>query len=127
VTSGEYDERARVATSQMALDFWKLLRTSERLMAGLPEDRRTRMAAQLRFSTSRFEAHLDSLGLTMPTFEGQVFGPELPAVAVNADEFGPADDPIVDSAVEPALIWNGRVIQPARVMLKENQGNVSGN
>lgn len=125
--NGGFDEKGGVVASQLALDFWKLLRTSERIMSGLPEDKRTRFAAQLRFSSSRFDSHLESLGLSLPTFEGQLFGAELPAVAVNADDFETAQNLVVESAVEPALIWNGKVIQNARVMLKESQGDVSGN
>ena len=123
--SGDFDEKRGAAASQLALDFWKLLRTSERIMGGLQEDKRPRLAAQLRFSSSRFASHLEALGLSMPTFEGQLFGAELPAVAVNADDFDTAENLIIESAVEPALIWNGKVIQNARVMLKEGQDNVS--
>ena len=121
------NDEGGAAAGQLALDFWKLLRTSERMMAGLPEDKRTRVAAQLRFSASRFDGHLKSLGLSMPTFEGQQFGADLPAIAVNADDFQSAENLIVESAVEPALIWNGKVVQNARVMLREGQDNVSGN
>lgn len=125
--NGGIDEEGRAAASQLALDYWKLLRTSERIISGLPEDKRTRFAAQLRFSSSRFDSHLEALGLSLPTFEGQPFGVELPAVAVNADDFETPQNLVVDSAVEPALICNGKVIQNARVMLKESQGDVSGN
>ena len=125
--SGDHDELRGIAANQLALDFWKLLRTSERIIAGLPEEKRARVAAQLRFSTSRFDSHLEALGLSMPTFEGQLFGPELPAIAVNADDFRSAENLVIESAVEPALIWNGKVVQNARVMLKENQADVSGN
>lgn len=121
------DNEGGTAAGQLALDFWKLLRTSERMLASLPEDRRTRVAAQLRFSASRFESHLETLGLTMPTFEGQQFGADLPAIAANADDFKSCENLIIDSVIEPALIWNGKVIQSARVMLREGQDNVSGN
>ncbi len=125
--SGSLDDGGGAAAGQLALDFWKLLRTAERIMAGLPEDKRIRVAAQLRFSSSRFDSHLESLGLSMPTFEGHQFGADLPAIAVNADDFESGENLIIDSAVEPALIWNGKVIQNARVMLREGQEDVSGN
>lgn len=116
------------AVAELAVDFWKLLRVSERTMAGLPEEKRTRVAAQLRFSASRLDAHLEALGVSLPSFEGQVFGPELPAVAVNAEDFdGSEDILVVESALEPAVILNGKVIQNARVMLKEHKADVSGN
>ena len=122
----EHEDREDAAVSGMAIDFWKLLRVSERIMAGLPEEKRKRIAAQLRFSSGRLDSHLEALGVSLPTFEGQSFGPALPAIAVNADEFDDVDTLIIESAVEPAVIRNGRVIQNARVMLKENEADVSG-
>lgn len=123
----EEEDREETAISDMAIDFWKLLRVSERIMAGLPEERRKRISAQLRFSAGRLDSHLDALGVTLATFEGQNFGPELPAIAVNADEFDNVNALIIESAVEPAVIRNGKVIQNARVMLKESEADVSGN
>ena len=115
------------AMTAIAVDYWKLLRVVERIMAALPEEKRTRIAAQLRFSTGRLDSHLASLNMSLPTFEGQVFSAELPAMAINADEFAGADILIIDSAIDPAVILNGKVIQNARVMLKEREANVSGN
>ena len=121
------DGGAQSAAAAMAVDFWKLLRVTERALAALPEEKRKRIEAQLRFSASRLEGHLADLDISLATFEGQTFGPELPAVAVNADEFEGAESLIVESAVEPAVLIDGKVIQNARVMLKEDTANVSGN
>ena len=118
---------AQSAAAGMAVDFWKLLRVIERALAALPEEKRKRIEAQLRFSASRLEGHLADLDISLATFEGQAFGPELPAVAVNADEFDDAGSLVVESAVEPAVILDGQVIQNARVMLREGTANVSGN
>ena len=115
------------ANVDMAVDFWKLLRVAERIMAGLPEDKQKRIAAQIRFSSGRLDGHLAALGLSLPTFEGQPFGAQLPAVAVNAEDFDLGEALVVESAVEPAVIKDGKVIQNARVVLKEGETGVSGN
>lgn len=114
-----------VAISEMAVDFWKLLRISDRMLVSLPDERRTRFAAQTRFSAGRLEQHLDALDISLATFEGQVFGPELPAIAINADDIEGDPEPIVESVVEPAVIWRGRVIQNAKVILKGSDADVS--
>jgi hypothetical protein len=114
-------------SGELAVDFWKLLKTCERMLAGLPEEKRKRTGAQVRFSASRLENHLGALEIELITFEGKAFGPELPAIAINADDFESADNLIVESAIEPAVIICGRVIQNARVMLKERDANVPGN
>ena len=115
------------AAAELAVDYWKLLKVCERLVKSLPEDRRKRAGAQVRFSASRLENHLDVLGIELLTFEGVQFGPELPAIAVNADDFGNAENLLVESAIEPAVIMHGKVVQNAQVTLKESEVNESGN
>lgn len=114
------------AAAGLAVDFWKLLRTSERMLGHLPQDKATRLGAQLRFSANRLEQHLEGMKLQLPTFEGETFGPELPVEAINADEFEGRVGLIIESAIEPAVILYGRVIQPARVIVKEGNVDVSG-
>lgn len=116
-----------VTGAELAVDYWKLLKVCERLMVGLPEDRRKRVEAQLRFSASRLDTHLKALSVELHTFEGMPFGPELPAVAINADEFDSAENLLVESAIEPAVIIHDRVFQNARVMLKGSDTYVFGN
>ena len=113
--------------AKLAVDYWKLLKVCERLVKSLPEDRRKRAGAQVRFSASRLEIHLDALGIELLTFEGLQFGPELPAIAVNADDLGNAENLLVESAIEPAVIMHGKVVQNAQVTLKEGGINESGN
>jgi hypothetical protein len=115
------------AVPEMAVDFWKLLRVAERILVSLPEEKRTRLSAQIRFSAGRLSQHLEALDISLATFEGQKFGPELPAVAINADDIEEGEEPLVESAVEPAVIWKGRVVQNARVILKGSDVDVSGN
>jgi len=116
-----------IAAAQMAVDYWKLLRAAERMVLGLPEDKHRRFSAQLRFSEGRLTDHLRAIGVELITFEGQRFGPELPAVAINADDFDGVEELLVDSALEPAVIMRDKVMQNARVMLKKGNSDVLGN
>lgn len=112
--------------ASLAVDYWKLLRTCERMISSLPLDKSTRLGAQARYSAGRLEQHLGDLGLQLLTYEGQPFGPELPAVAVNSEEIDGHEGLVIESAVEPAVISDGRVIQTARVIVKEGIADVSG-
>lgn len=123
----DLNEGENPTAAELAVDYWKLLKVCERMMKSLPEDRRKRAGAQVRFSATRLENHLDALGIELLTFEGAQFGPELPAVAINADDFGSAENLLVESAIEPAVIMHGKVVQNAQVMLKESEVNESGN
>ena len=121
------DEIEHSTAAELAVDYWKLLKVCDRLMKELSEDRRKRIGAQVRFSANRLESHLDALGIELLTFEGLQFGPELPAIAVNANDFGIAETLLVESAIEPAVIMHGKVVQNAQVTLKEGEINESGN
>lgn len=100
----------------LVVDYWKLLRSFERLAAELPEARAERLQAQARFSTGRLQAHLDAFGLQLATFDGQRIEPSLPIVAINADELEGEADPVVESTVEPAVVAGSRVISIGRVI-----------
>ena len=115
------------SVAELTVDYWKLLKVCERLVAALPDDRRKRTEAQLRFSAGRLESHLRALEIELHSFEGQHFGPELPAVAINGDEFDSVQELIVDSALEPAVILRDKVLSNARVILRESEADVSGN
>ncbi|USI79079.1 hypothetical protein [Sphingopyxis sp. USTB-05] len=113
--------------ANLAIDYWKLLRSCERISDNLSGDRSERFAAQVRFSSGRLAQHLSSLEVELATFEGQIFGPEIPAVAINHDEFDDAEPLVVDKAIEPAIICKGQVIHSARVAVKKAENNVSRN
>ncbi len=113
--------------ANMATDYWKLLRSCERVTENLPDERSERFAAQLRFSSGRLMQHLSVLDIELVTFEGQPFGPEIPAVAINHEEFPDAEALMVDKAIEPAIIYKGQVIHSARVTVKKAGDNVSRN
>lgn len=121
------DDVANLAAAELAVDYWKLLKVCERLVKATPEESRKRVGAQMRYSATRLESHLKNLGIELATFEGARFGPELPVIAINADDFANSENLLIESAVDPAVIMNDKVLQNARVMLRENDTNESGN
>jgi hypothetical protein len=113
--------------AQFAIDYWKLLRSFERSLSELSEERARRLSAQQRYSAARLGQHCEALEMRLLDFEGLSFGPELPAIPINADEFSAGAALIVDCAVEPAVLIGGKVFSPARVMLIEGVSDVSRN
>lgn len=109
------DEK-EVALASLAVDYWKLLRSFERLANELPEDRSARLQAQSRFSASRLATHLEASGLQMVTFEGQLISPSMPVVAVNAEEVSGQEGITVESTIEPAIVAGSRVVLTGRVV-----------
>ena len=103
----------------MATDYWKLLRSFERIASSAPPDSVNRLLAQARFAGSRLTEHLAGAGMEIVTFDGQEITPTIPVVAINADECGEFKITVVASTVEPAVISAGRVLLQARVVAAE--------
>lgn len=78
---------AETILGALAVDYWKLLRSFERLASEAPTEKSARLQAQARFSVGRLSTHLEACGLQLATFEGQAITAEMPVVAINADEF----------------------------------------
>lgn len=100
----------------LAVDYWKLLRSFEKLAEEMPEGRAARLQAQARFSNGRLHSHLEACGLQIATFDGQQISASLPIVTINADEMEGIADPIVESTVEPAVVAGAQVISLGRVI-----------
>ena len=100
----------------LAVDYWKLLRSFERLASETPIEKSARLQAQARFSAGRLSAHLEACGLQLATFEGQPISAELPVVAINADEFEGQLGVIVESTIEPAVVAGTRIVSVGRVV-----------
>lgn len=105
----------------MATDYWKLLRSFEKIAAAAPAGSANRLLAQARFAGSRLAGHLAGAGMELATFDGQEITPTIPVVAINADECGDYKRTVVASTVEPAIIAGGRVLLQARVVAAEGE------
>ena len=115
--------------AHLVVEYWKLLRAFERAIDRLPHEHVPKTAAQLRFSAGRLESLLKEGGLNLVTFDGQKFEPNIPAAALNAEDFSDDELLAVDRTVEPAVVENMTVLLLGKVVLKkiENGGcDVSG-
>ena len=100
----------------MATDYWKLLRSYEKVAATAPPESANRLLAQARFASSRLAVHLGNAGMELETFDGQEITPEIPVLAINAEECTNFERTVIASTVEPALLMGGRVLLHARVI-----------
>ena len=73
--------------AHLAVEYWKLLKAFERTIGRLPHEHVAKTTAQLRFSTGRLDALLKEADLNLVTFDGQKFEPNIPATALNVDDF----------------------------------------
>jgi hypothetical protein len=103
--------------AEFAVEHWKLLRAFERTIGRLPCEHAAKAAAQLRFSAGKLESLLKEGGLNLVTFDGQKFEPNMPATAINVDDFSDDELTIIEITVEPAVIQNMTVLHWGKVML----------
>ena len=86
--------------ARLAVEYWKLLRVLERALDSVPEERRERFASQGRYAADRLDDLLRD-AMSVESFDGMDFEINLPASAVNGDEFPNRTDVVVARTSNP--------------------------
>lgn len=105
------------ALAHLAVEYWKLLRAFERTIERLPQEHVSRSAATLRFSAGKLQSLLADSGLKLITFDGQEFEPNIPATAINVEDFVAEACLKIEITVEPAVIQDMNVLLFGKVLL----------
>jgi hypothetical protein len=115
IDGGKMSEQLQLA--QLTLEYWKLLHAFQRCIPSVPETSQARLAAQARYSGERLTAILSMAGLRLVTFDGLAFEVNLPAVAINAEDFSQSAPAFVERTLEPAVVSDSSVILTGKVFL----------
>jgi hypothetical protein len=107
--------------ARLAVEYWKLLRVLERALDSVPEERRERYASQGRYAAGRLDDLLRERKMSVQSFDGMDFEINLPASAVNGDEFPNRTDVVVARTIEPAVIADMRPILMGKVYLASKE------
>ena len=83
----------------------------------MPDGTRERIASQARYAANRLDVLLGEQSMSLQAFEGLDFEVNLPASAVNADEFQGTEPSVVQRTLEPAVIADMRVLLMGKVIL----------
>lgn len=112
--------------AQLASEFWKTLRSLDRAAAAISDDKlRGGIEAHARFARGRLEAILAADALTLVTFEGRLYEPNLPVSAVNADEFDAEAELVVSHTVEPTVVHDMVPLLIGKVLLSRKGDHAS--
>jgi hypothetical protein len=103
--------------AQLAVEYWKLLRTVERAVESLPDGAKERFASQARYASGRLDALLLDANMSVQSFDGMDFEVNLPASPVNGEDFIDCGAAIVERTIEPAVILNMRPVVMGKVYL----------
>src|ERR1700674_100676 len=107
--------------ARLAVEYWKLLRVLERALESVPDERRERFASQGRYAADRLDELLRERKMSVQSFDGMDFEINLPASAVNGDEFPNRTDVVVARTIEPAVIADMRPILMGKVYLASKE------
>jgi hypothetical protein len=113
--------REQVLTSTLvdiAVESWRFLRLMDRVVNSLDADQQRRVSTRFNYFQKRVIDALESVDLRLVLLEGSRFGPELAATAVNAGDFGPGDDLVVDQTLEPVVMGPEGVVRSGTVTLR---------
>lgn len=103
---------------RMAIEYWKLIRALEKAIERVPEEHKSKTLAQAKFSAGRLDVFMRESSLTVVTFDGQVFSANLPATAVNGDDFDDGGILIIENTLEPAIVDSDmKVVSMGKVIL----------
>jgi hypothetical protein len=118
----------RFIAARMVVDYWKLLRAFDRLAGRLPNEHRSRADSQVQYSAARLDTLLHEAGMSVATFDGQSFTPNLPVAAVNAEDFAGEGELIVSSTLEPTIMLGMQILMIGKVIVaRVEDGLASGN
>jgi hypothetical protein len=113
----DQERGGETSLAAMAIEFWKVLRASERTLQSIPDAQRERFASQLRYAFDRLNSLLRERNMSIEAFDGMEFEVNLPASAVNGDEFAEGESIVVERTIEPAVIFNMRPLVMGKVYL----------
>lgn len=103
----------------LAVQYWKLCAAFERELGFANAERAAAGEAQLRFARRRLDAILGEAGLTLASWDGAPFTPDMPASPVNAEDIGDDRDAIVAATIEPTVTGPAGVVVAGKIILKE--------
>ena len=108
------------ALTSLAVHYWKLCAAFERELAHADPARAEAGAAQLRFARRKLESILESEGLRLATFEGEVWSAEIPASPVNADDIASDGAATIADTIEPTILGPQGVVHSGKILLRQD-------
>lgn len=105
--------------AEMASLAWKLTEALASELLQAPPARAEAGQAMLRYARRRLETLLGTSEMTLVTFDGQEWSPQIPASPINLEEVGGCEHIAVDRTVEPTILRGSDAILPGRILLRK--------
>jgi hypothetical protein len=105
--------------AELASEYWKLLKGFERSIASAPIEIKPRLQAQARYASGRLNSILERSGMRIVSFDGLIFEVNMPAIAINADDYDHSDNLVVETTLEPAVVSDMAVLLTGKVFVSK--------
>jgi hypothetical protein len=105
----------------LARDYWRLLRSYERLIAESALNNHNRLKSNYRNAERRLSIVLDEYNLKIISYEGKKYTPNLAVTVVNADEFSDNDELIINQMLEPTVMHGEQVLNIGKAILSKEE------
>ena len=103
----------------LAGDYWRLLRSYERLIAESSPENHNRLKSNYRNAERRLSSAINDHDIKIISYEGKDYTPNLAVTVVNGDEFDDNEELIINQMIEPIIMLGDRVLSMGKVILSK--------
>jgi len=115
----QYQKNIEQSLIDIAVESWRFSRLFSRLLDKLDAGESSRYVNQHRFYLKRLDENLKQAGIRLVNVEGQVYDIGMAATALNAEDFDPDDNLVVDQMLEPIIMGKEGLVRTGTVILRK--------
>ena len=114
----QYQKNIKQSLIDIAVESWRFSRLFSRLLDKLDAGESSRYVNQHRFYLKRLDENLIQAGIRLVNVEGQVYDTGMAATALNAEDFDPDDNLVVDQMLDPIIMGEEGLVRTGTVILR---------
>ena len=115
----QYQKNIEQSLIDIAVESWRFSRLFSRLLDKLDAGESSRYVNQHRFYLKRLDENLKQAGIRLVNVEGQVYDIGMAATALNAEDFDPDDNLVVDQMLDPIIMGEEGLVRTGTVILRK--------
>lgn len=112
-------QQSKKSFLDLAVESWRFSRLFERLLQKLDADEARKYRGQLAWFVDKREEALRKAGMRTVNAEGEPFDPGVAATSLNAGDFDPEEELVVERMLTPIIMGPDGVERTGTVMLKK--------
>jgi len=119
VTNNQSAATLEKALMDMAVEGWRFSKLFARMLNKLDAGEATRYLSQLRYYQEKLDGSMEEVGMHIVNLEGQPYDPGMAVATLNAGDFAPEDQLIVDQMIEPIIMGAEGLLRSGTILLRK--------